>query len=345
MPEQGGGEQKPPTQKAPEPQTPEQKAKAASDDQQQKHWDKDPYAPLPQRHSETAAPPPNIKAYDDRIAELEDGRKRIGDAIVESAARRGLISRKSNNLPSSVTNLITAKRKEFDDLIKQVEADRKTAIAKFQAEEKADREETKPIRITPTDNANLKAGYKEQREAMAKEAKTNPTGDVAGRVNASPLRYAGPNDSATIDTIATQIYAQNSHKLTPDQAYELALQATSIMPPSKDIPDPVGLNRQKGGKATKFQPIAEGQRASRVGSATYPNTLLRFGDGTSILVDAATYSRIVAQHQNNWKNYEQNKDKKSSWTPSWSTAGAALRTVAPMLPIVGPVVEAATRPR
>src|SRR5215475_13645149 len=166
----------------------------------------------------------------------------------------------------------------------------------------------------------------------------NPNGATAQMKNNSPLRYANKSDIATVDTIATQIYAQNSHKLTPSQAYEIALQATSIQTPSKDIPDPVGLNRQKGGNATKFTPLAIGQRGPTIGGQKQNNVLLQFGDGTQVLVDQPTYNRIKSQHQINWAQYEkaekerkaqEEQDKKTGF--GWRHLGAAVRTVAPFV--------------
>jgi hypothetical protein len=302
------------TTPAPPAKTAEEQQKEADEQQkeaEQKHWAKNPYAPIPEGERDD----PHIAAKKAaRVQQFAVDKT----AILKRANELGLLVK--GKVPAGVNQLITTK-------LKQAQADMKELDHQQQQLDVERRQQTSPRDVGLDAETKLTANagaYDMQRQKLEKTAKDQPDSETARVVANSPLRYSA--DHSTIKEIATEIW-RNNKGITSTQAYNLALNATSILPPTKDDPDPVGQNRQKAGNATRFVPVKHGR-----------DVLLRFSDGTEARVDHNTYTEIQNQHRQNWAQYQYSKTEKGKQEAadkknavSWKTAGGALRTVAPLV--------------
>lgn len=297
LPPQGGGEQRQPTQRT-------------EADDQQEHFDKHPNQPYPE----------GPRADDPQIAKRKQDRERQfakeQTDILRRANELGLMGKKGS-VPSSVSQLISTRRQRLNADLKDLDREQ----AQIDAEH---RQANLPRRAGLTEEAALtaKGGTFEQQANTIANA---PADSKIGRMRQnSVLRYAGPDDRETVNEIATNIW-RNNQGISSHRAYELALTATSIMPPTAEDKDPVGLNRQKGDRATRFMPIRRGR-----------DTILRFSDGTEARVDRDTHQQIVNQHEANWQQWKEKGEKDAAAAAaskknalSLKTLGAGLRTMAP----------------
>ena len=185
---------------------------------------------------------------------------------MQAANERGLAGK--GKLPTVVTQAIAAKKKKFEDGIAQLNSDAR-------AEQQQRRIDVRPREMHLGDYDTMNQGFDKRATDIATKAKANPNSEVGRLHGDSVLRYAGPDDQNTVRTIAQNIY-RNNHGMSPQDAFDAALNATSIMRPSPDDKDPVGQNRQKGEKATRFKPINKGDRGY---------VYMRFGDASDVRVD------------------------------------------------------------
>jgi hypothetical protein len=248
---------------------------------------------------------------------------------VQAANDHGLAGK--GKLPTAVMQAIAAKKKMFEDQIKQIDSDYRVAAA-----ERAKANAPRNIALGDYDTINQK--FTLQTGVLDKAAKSDPN-SVLGRLHeSSPLRYASPEDLQTIKDIATNLWT-NNRRLSPEEAYNRALDATSIMRPSKEESDPVGQNRQKGEKATRFKALDRGDKTIH----------LRFGDGTEIQVDKDTYQQIKNQHRLNYAQFKslstkegQEAERQRKNAITMKTLGAGIRTIAPFTALtpLGPATAA-----
>lgn len=296
-----------PTQ--PEQKTPEQ-LKTEAADEEQKHWAKNPYAPVTEKNSAE-------QKRDDAI-DLERRRAEHSiQQVIQAANEHGLAGK--GKLSTAVTQVIAAKKKAFEDKVKEIQTDFRTN----QAERTKDNQ---PRPISLSDETTIDGTFTTRAQTLAKAPPTSVAGQFRDN---SVLRYATGEDQQTIKSIASNIW-QHNKGLTSQQALDLALTSTSIMRPSDKEKEPVGQNRQKGAGATRFRPSNRGDK-----NLTY----LTFGDGTSIKVDKNTYTRIMQQHSENWKQWSdsqteagQKKERDKKMGVNWNTAGAALRASTALVP-------------
>lgn len=288
----------------------------AQKDAEQKHWDKNPYGPVRQANSLE-------QEYDLKMRRLEAEREATIKRVMEIANRRGMTGKGKSPYLQQV---LAAKKKRFDDAANQLKV-------QYQADKTQRSKDLQPRKLSMQDYATFDGTIDSQNQKLDQAAKTDPNGLSAKHHQDSVLRYATPDDQQTVRAIAESIFAHN--EMSPQQAYALALQSTSILRPSPQEKDPVGENRQKGGKATYFRPEDHGDKDM---------VTLRFGDGTTVRVDKNTYWKITNQHAQNWGQWEhsqtdagkeEERAKKNALT--WKTLGAVGRTVAPMLAPVNPI--------
>jgi hypothetical protein len=277
---------------------------------EQQHWAKNPYTPMPEKNSAQ-------QKRDDAIELANRERIHAEQQIVEAANAHGLAGK--GKIPAVVTQAIAAKKKIYDDKVKNIEAD-------YRANETERQRNNQPRPIGLNDEATIDNTFNTRTQTLAKA----PAGSMPAKFrDDSVLRYATGDDQQTIKSIASNIW-QHNKGLTSQQAMDLALTSTSILRPTEQEKDPVGQNRQKGAKATRFTPSNRGDKGL---------TYLTFGDGTSIKVDSNTYQRIAQQHRENWQQWadsqtkegqQRERDKKMGL--NWKTAGAALRASTALVP-------------
>jgi hypothetical protein len=307
-----GSPSQPPAQKTPEQQ------KAEQDDAEQKDYAKNPYGARRVANSAEAE-------RDRKIAQARDDAQREIAEVMKKANAHGLTGK--GKLPAVVNQVIGAKKKKYEDDVKMIEAD-------YRADHAERQRQLQPRNMSLNDYTTIDTTFAQRSEALAKAKSGSAPAQFR---DDSVLRYAKGDDQQTIKDIATNIW-QHNKGLSPQQALDLALTTTSIMRPTPDDKDPVGQNRQKGEKATRFKALNQGDKGV---------TSLRFGDGTDIRVDNNTYQRIAQQHAENWRRWAESQTKEGKDKAAreknrlgWGTLESGIRTIAPFIP--GPGV---IRPR
>jgi hypothetical protein len=321
---------KTPASKEPPKEPPKPPTETEINQRKADYWKKDPYAPEPGVSRTTAQEPKEEGVILAGLADARAKHNAMIQAMMLDAQKKGIMRTKEGS--NYVNKVIATRQKEFEDYAKGVQA-RLAEVRKGQSEQdRYEREKVlEPRRYTRADVKEAETGWEQHRKELEANAGKSyrgtadqPEGRAQEKVKYdhgnSVLRYAKtPKDLAPLNRVARGIWDSNGN-IPDNEAYDVAVAATSILRPDKDGKPKVGANHQPGVNGTTYTVQGNTRRGfdMRILGKTYH-------------ISPNTYSDIVALHKQNGQDYTEKKEKYDKEMATKERAKEGIKALVPRM--------------
>jgi hypothetical protein len=220
-----------------------------------------------------------------------------------------------NELSKVLGPTLSAHKARYDQQVRDLDEQWKLMVQERHTKEGRTATETAPRKVGLTDAGTLKKTIETRAGEIAADPKL--------RENSVLENLKTPADLKPLHDLAAQIYRQNNSVMQPEDAMDIAVQATTINPKGK------GHNGETGPNALEFK----AQRDPR-------GLKLEMRGGQEIIVDKPTADAIQKLLAKNWDAHTKAKtaaDAKAAEDAKrgkdiWSRAGRAAIDLAPKMP-------------